>query len=114
MIKKFIFPDDENGQVLRQMSQDGDDLSKPREVTFNVVFKDEISANKFSGDIHYRGCHIKITKSNVVPERPWDVAVIFNMIPSHSEISAIEKDLGSMASKYDGINDGWGCFSQSK
>jgi hypothetical protein len=42
------FPDDENGQVLRYMAEQGDDLSKPRDIDFTVVMPDEDAAMTFS------------------------------------------------------------------
>lgn len=40
------FPDDENGDVLWDMAQDGDDLTKPREVDFSVIFPTEKAENE--------------------------------------------------------------------
>lgn len=56
---------------------------------------------------------VKIERSDVVPDMPWDVEVTLQIGPTHSEITATEVDLGAMAAKYGGRNDGWGCFSQS-
>lgn len=44
----LLFPDDENGDVLWQMAQAGDDLSIPREVDFAVIFPSEDDALKFA------------------------------------------------------------------
>ena len=38
------FPDDENGDVLRLMLKNGDDLSAPREIDFSVIFPTEDAA----------------------------------------------------------------------
>jgi hypothetical protein len=40
--------DDENGDVLWQMLQHGDDLSKPREIDFSVIFPTEDAALEFA------------------------------------------------------------------
>ena len=42
-----LFPDDENGDALRNMAHAGDDLSKERDIDFSVVFSSEQSATKF-------------------------------------------------------------------
>ncbi len=34
-------PDDENGDVLRRMMEKGDDLTRPRDIDFSVLFADE-------------------------------------------------------------------------
>ncbi len=38
------FPNDENGDVLRRMQADGDDLAKPRGIEFQFVFPTEQKA----------------------------------------------------------------------
>jgi hypothetical protein len=43
----MLFPDDANGDVLRRMEAGGDDLTRPRNIDFAVVFADESSAEKF-------------------------------------------------------------------
>jgi hypothetical protein len=41
------FPDDENGVVLRRMSQNRDDLAQPRNVEFQHVFAQKPDALEF-------------------------------------------------------------------
>jgi Regulator of ribonuclease activity B len=41
------FPDDENGDVLRRMAQNGDDLAQPRNVEFQHVFEQKPDALEF-------------------------------------------------------------------
>ena len=40
------FPDDENGNVLWQMHQDGDDLQEAHEIEFSIAFADEAQADR--------------------------------------------------------------------
>jgi hypothetical protein len=40
------FPDNDNGNVLWQMVEDGNDLSEPHEVEFSVVFEKQEQAEK--------------------------------------------------------------------
>ncbi|MGC2615598.1 MAG: ribonuclease E inhibitor RraB [Terracidiphilus sp.] len=42
------FPDDENGDVLRRMAANGNDLSLPRNIDFTVVFPNESTAQRFT------------------------------------------------------------------
>jgi hypothetical protein len=48
----MLLPDDENGDVLRRMVAKGDDLTRPRNIDFSVLFADEGSAEKFAE--HFR------------------------------------------------------------
>jgi Regulator of ribonuclease activity B len=44
----MVYPDDANGDALRRMAAQGDDLTRPRNVDFTVVFVDESSAEQFA------------------------------------------------------------------
>jgi hypothetical protein len=107
------FPDDENGEVLRRMQQDGDDFTKPRNVDFSVVFPSEDSAETFAD--HFRRGDFKVAVQRWDGERelPWDVTVTRHMLLTHAEITEIEKRLEDVAAPLGGSNDGWGCIRQS-
>lgn len=107
----MTFPDDENGDVLRRMQNKGDDLTKPRDIDFTVVFADENSAGCFASHFKRLGLRTSIKFSATVKELPWDVIVVKNMVPSHQEIGEFEKELALVARPFGGRNDGWGCFS---
>lgn len=42
------FPDDENGDVLRRMERNGDDLNISRNIDFSVVFPSEAEGDEFA------------------------------------------------------------------
>lgn len=43
-----LYPNDDNGDTLWHIAQQGVDLSKPREIAFSVVFPTKESALEFS------------------------------------------------------------------
>jgi len=106
------FPDDENGDVLRRMQENGDNFSKPRNIDFTVVFPDQSSAEQFGAEIRHLGYERSVELTNSKPELPWDVVVVKYMLPSHEGITQFELELEIMASRFGGSNDGWGCFCQ--
>lgn len=106
------FPNDENGAVLRQLQEQGDDLSKARHINFSVVFPSERAARAFMDAISLRGHSASTTRSGVVPELPWDVTVVHAMVPTHVAICLFEEQLAAAANPLGGRNDGWGCFQQ--
>ena len=106
------FPDDENGDVLRRLQKNGDNLAKPRDVDFTVVFANEESAQEFAEHFIRHGYKVSVGNSNCVPDLPWDVVVTKHMVPSHNEITQTEETLQDIADGLGGRNDGWGCFSQ--
>ena len=66
-----------------------------------------------------RGFRASVEKPECVAELPWDVVMVSDMLPSHSDISkfallaatkaAFEEMLEEAASPLGGRNDGWGC-----
>ena len=105
-------PDDENGDVLRQMRLDGDDLAKARDIDFTVVFPGERQALGFAAQFRKAGNDVAAHRSDVVPELPWDVVVSRFMVPNHAAITSFETELQVAAEPHGGRNDGWGCFQR--
>lgn len=78
----MLYPNDANGDVLRRMEARGDDLTKPRNIDFTVVFADASSAAQFAE--HFRGLGHKVSVELTETNRdfPWDVVVVEHMAPS--------------------------------
>ena len=108
----FDFPDDDNGDVLRRLQKNGDNLTKPRDVDFTVVFATQESAQEFAEHFLRHGYKVSVRNSNCVQDLPWDAVVKKNMVPSHSGITQFEEELQEIAEGLGGRNDGWGCSSQ--
>ena len=106
-------PNDENGNVLRQMKESGDDLSLPRDIDFTLVFPAEDKAVCFANYFRGMGYRVKWKLSAVVPSLPWDVVVVRHMVPRHAAIGEFESELQDYAGSLGGRNDGWGCFEQA-
>jgi hypothetical protein len=107
----MVHPDDDNGDALRRLEANGDDLTRPRDVDFTVVFPDQDSGEKFANHFRALGYRASVELSETVEAFPWDVVVIKHMAPSHKEIEDFEILLQSVAALFAGRNDGWGCFS---
>jgi hypothetical protein len=105
------YPDDANGDALRRMEAEGDDLTRPRNLEFTVVFSNENTAMQFANHFRALGFAVSAELAGTVPDFPWDVVVVKHMVPSHEEIGAFEDSLQKVADAFGGHNDGWGCFS---
>ena len=106
------FPDDENGDILWDMGQSGDDLAKPREVDFSVIFPSEEAALKFAVHLLRNDQKVSFSEYEGNDELPWQVQAHPVMVPSHENIAGYEDQLGRDAEPFGGRNDGWGCFAQ--
>ena len=104
-----MIPDDENGQVLKRMVEDGDDLTLERPIDFFHVFAEESDAQDFAAAAS--------AWPDLVVEGPdfddddgiWEVIATRVMAPQHKAITALEGELSELASRYRGYPDGWGC-----
>jgi hypothetical protein len=108
------YPDDANGDALRRMEAKGDDLSRPRDIEFTVVFPNENTAKQFADHVCSLGCAASAELTGTVEDCPWDVIVAKRMVPSHEEICAFENWLQDVADTFGGHNDGWGCLSSAR
>lgn len=102
------FPDDDNGEALRNMAASGDDLSKSRVIDFSVVFKDLQAAQRFQSQVQETDVTVTIDADSAGQV---DVTVSRHMVPTHAAISDFEAMLDHVASPLGGRNDGWGCFA---
>ena len=106
----LTFPDDENGDVLRQMQAAGDNLEAPRDINFDFVFKMQTDAERFAAAVTAPDYHAEASE---YPERKmWQAQVTHFMLPAHAAITELEARLSKVASECGGTPDGWGSFLQ--
>jgi hypothetical protein len=102
------FPADENGNILRQLHERGDALDQPRNINFAFAFPERQQAVAFTelvDEPHFEVCISRYEKRDM-----WQAIVTRHMVPTYSDIAAIEHDLGSRAESVGSEPDGWGCF----
>jgi hypothetical protein len=108
-----IFPDDENGDALRNIAARGDDLTKPRDIDFTVVFAQASSAEQFAEHFRGLGYAVSVEEAGTKEDYPWDTVVVKHMVPTYEGITDFENELQTVADQWDGHNDGWGFFSEA-
>lgn len=102
------FPNDLNGDVLRQMYEGGDDLTQARMIDFSFIFPDRPAALAFAEIVDDRDKEVCIHYYE--RRRMWQVTIKHYMVPDHGGITAIEATLSGKAKSIGGQADGWGCF----
>ena len=103
------FPNDENGDILRKMSERGDDLSKSREIDFYFAFPDEHHAKNFAEQVRVT-MDLTSEVARYEERNMWEATVSKEMVPTHRGITDLESSLSQIAQLHDGEADGWGCF----
>jgi len=102
------FPDDANGDLLKEMQSAGLDLSQPREIEFFHLFDGEKSAAAMVEAVRSAVEAAAI----VVEEQPkrgeWQVCTTVIVFPSYDNVTGMEKQLDDIAKRFGGRGDGWG------
>jgi hypothetical protein len=116
------FPDDANGDVLFNLFSDGDALTAPRLVDFQLFFEGKDAA------ANARACATRLEslgydtieieqweqeEGDAEPpaDLPFDLRVIVEMVPTYAEIGRLEALFDAEARAHGGEADGWGCFT---
>ena len=105
------FPDDENGDALRQMAGRGVDLMSPRIIDFEHCFPSEEAARGFIAAVEGAVLEIKLFDPDPENGTGWEVQCRERMIPTHSAITDTERRLAEVAARFGGYPDGWGSLS---
>lgn len=107
------FPDDVNGDALWEMHNNGDDLSRPREIEFAVLFRNEQEALKFAETLLINRQKILLSDNGENNNYPFEIVVFVYMEAGYEEITGYQDLLEMHATKFNGVGDGWGCLDQT-
>lgn len=104
------FPDDDNGNVLWQMVEDGDDLTELHEIEFSIAFQDQQNAEQCAMHLLYQEQKISFQDDSVEPNE-WIITIFVTMEPEYSDIVDLEQWFSTIAEQFNGEYDGWGCMA---
>jgi hypothetical protein len=107
-LQRAMLPADENGDVLRAMLDDGDDLTVPRDIEFLAVFATQAQAEAFAAQARALP-DLRVEMPEVDDEGVWQVGCVRHMPASHAGITALEAELAALAQTHGGFPDGWSC-----
>lgn len=109
------FPDDENGDVFRQMEKSGFDFSLPHDVEFFAVFSTEEEAEavgrQFVAD-RKGGEKIVTIKTQPAEAGGMELMLVKRMLLTHENVTEFESRLAERVSHHDGYLDGWGVLQE--
>ncbi len=107
------YPDNDNGNLLWEMYEDGDDLTEPHEIEFSIVFETLEQAEKCA--LHLLQQEQKISLFQEDPEESgsnlWVLNAHVTMIPEYEDIEDLEEWFTRIATEFNGEYDGWGCMT---
>jgi hypothetical protein len=112
MMASNSLPNDENGQVLRSLAEQGVDLTVERRVDFAHLFPDEPRARAFAQRAGALGFEVNVYEPDAETQEDgitdWDAVCSQAMAPSYENISRTEAQLAAIAREFGGHEDGWG------
>lgn len=108
-----LFPEDNNGNALWQLLQDGDDLTQAREVEFSVIFPNEELALKFGQLLLENNQKLSFCPNPTDEDLPWEITAYPEMAASYENIAAYQHLLETSSASLKGTFDGWYCASST-
>ena len=105
------FPDDDNGDVLWQMHQDGDDLTEAHEIEYSIAFTSQEKAEHCALFLLKEEQKISLFVDEETDLKEWIITIYVYMEPEYSDIVDLEEWFTKIAQQYGGEYDGWGCMA---
>lgn len=103
------FPDDDNGNLLWQMQEDGDDLNEVHEIEFSMYFKTQKLAEKCALHLLLEEQKVSMYLDEEIEPSEWVITVFVNLLPEYTDIVDLEEWFTKIATEFNGEYDGWGC-----
>ena len=110
------YPNDSDGDALRQVVAGDSDMSKPMDVDFQIATPDEATAKRIADQAARLAYRISIYFDDLNDEGienvgdPWTCECTKYMVPTYDAIIATQAELDAIARPLGGHIDGWGTF----
>lgn len=105
-----LFPNDDLGNALWQMLQAGDDLNRPREIEFSVLFSSDQLALKFGQVLLENNQKLSFCAYQEDTQYPWEITAYPEITASYENIAAYRQLLEENAQPFKGKFDTWYCI----
>ena len=110
------YPNDDDGEVLRRIAADNNDMSKPMDIDFQVAVPDESAARHVADEASRLGYRTSIhfdDDEDEDGEDLWTCECTRSMVPGWEAITAAQAELDGIARPVGGYADGWGTFGNA-
>ena len=106
------YPNDPDGDSLRQVAGSGSDMAVPMVIDFSVAAPDEASARAVASAAEPRGFDPSIYQS---PDNgSWNVYCSKSMLATYAGVVATRAELNDIARAFGATCDGWASFGNSR
>ena len=104
-----LFPEDETGQTLWEMLNQGCDLAQAHEVEFSVIFTTEQQALSFGQLLLANNQKVSFSPFDQHATHQFEITVYPTMPLNYNNITGYQALLESHAIEFSGLYDGWFC-----
>lgn len=103
-----LYPDNDTGNVLRQIRKGGSDMSRPMEMDFHVAVPSERAGRLVAARCEAEGFTVELTRDSNGPN--WTCTCTKSIVPTYATVSAIEAQMNAFSRDVGGYADGFGTF----
>jgi hypothetical protein len=104
------YPNDADGDELRNVAESGADMSRPMIIDFSVEVPDEGTARRVAEVVVARGFDPSISEN----ADSWSVYCSKSMLATYEGVVAVKAELNALLNPHGGICDGWATFGNSQ
>jgi hypothetical protein len=104
------YPNDDDGDALRNVADSGADMSSPMVIDFAVEVPDERTARRVAEVVAAHGFDPSISED----DDSWSVYCSKSMLATYEGVVAVQVELNELVSAYGGVCDGWGSFGNTQ
>jgi hypothetical protein len=106
------YPNDADGDALRNVEESGADMSRPMIIDFSVEVPDERTARRVAEIVAAHGFDPSISEDD--DSDSWSVYCSKSMLATYEGVVAVQVELNELLSPHGGICDGWGSFGNAQ
>jgi hypothetical protein len=104
------YPNDADGDALRNVAESGADMSLPMVIDFSVEVPDERTARHVAEVVAAHGFDPSISED----DGSWSVHCSKSMLATYEGVVAVQVELNELVSPHGGSCDGWGTFGNTQ
>jgi regulator of RNase E activity RraB len=113
------YPNDEDGQALQQLADDGHDMSQPMLIEFHIAAEDEQTAQRVAAEAARLGYETEVfndeEEQDLEDDLPaWTCECSRLMKPEYQAIMNAQAELDAIARPLGAYADGWGTFGNAE
>jgi hypothetical protein len=109
---KIEYPDDADGDALRNVAESGADMSRPMVIDFSVEVPDERSARRVAEVAAPAGFDPSLFHDD--ESDSWSVYCAKEMLATYETVVGAQADLNRLVQPHGGHCDGWGTFGNTQ